>query len=147
MTTFAAKSSPRGEKGASGDGTENRGLNLIANLDLILLALALPAFLIAGLPLSGYLVAAGLWAVVRLSEVVAERKAKEKLLAGDRKTAMGTVAATSLGRAWFMALGILIAGLISRDAGFFGAIVLVVVFTAHLGSKGLIHLLTPEQSR
>jgi hypothetical protein len=121
-------------------------LKLVANLDLIVLAIALPVFLLAGLPLSGYLVAVGLWAVVRVSEVISERKAKEKLLSGDRKTAMGTVAATSLGRAWFMALGILVAGLISRDAGFYGAIVLVVVFTAHLGSKGLVHLLTPDRS-
>jgi hypothetical protein len=121
-------------------------LKVVANLDLIVLAIALVVFVLVGLPLSGYLVAAGLWAVVRTSEAIAERKAKEKLLAGDRKTAMGTVAATSLGRAWFMALGVLIAGLISRDAGFYGAIVLVVVFTAHLGSKGLVYLLTPEPS-
>ena len=121
-------------------------LRFVAGLDLIVLAIALPVFVVAGLPISGYLVAVGLWAVVRVSEVISERKARQKLLSGDRKTAMGTVAATSLGRAWFMALGILVAGLISRDAGFYGAIVLVVVFTVHLGSKGLVHLLKPESS-
>jgi hypothetical protein len=139
LTTLAAKRSP-------GDETGSRSLSLLANLDLIVLAVALPVFIVADLPLSGYFVAAGLWIVARLSEAFSERKAKEKLLAGDRKTAMGTVAATSLGRAWVMAAAILVAGLISRDAGFYGAIVLVILFTVHLGSKGLVHLLTSDQT-
>lgn len=124
----------------------SRSLNLLGNLDLIVLVIALPVFIFADLPLSGYLVGAGLWILARVIQTISERKAKEKLLAGDRKTAMGTIAATSLGRVWLIAFAILVAGLISRDAGFYGAILLVALFTVSLASKGLVHLLTSDQA-
>ncbi|MGK2956315.1 MAG: hypothetical protein ACSLFI_11685 [Solirubrobacterales bacterium] len=117
-----------------------RSINILANLDLIALAIALPVFIVAGLPIFAYVVAAGMWILSRLVHVFAERKAKENLLAGKRNTAMGTIAATSLGSAWIMALGVLFAGLISREVGLYAAILLVVVFTLNLASRGLVHL-------
>lgn len=117
-----------------------RSINILANLDLIALAIALPVFIIAGLSLVAYLVAAGMWLTSRLVHAIAERKAKENLLAGKRNTAMGTIAATSLGSAWIMALAVLIAGVISRDVGLYAAILLVIVFTLNLASRGLVHL-------
>lgn len=117
-----------------------RSLNILANLDLIALAIALPVFIILDLSMVAYLVAAGMWLLSRLVHAVAEKKAKENLLAGKRNTAMGTIAATSLGSAWIMALAILIAGVISRDVGLYAAILLVIVFTLNLASRGLVHL-------
>ncbi|MBK5231540.1 MAG: hypothetical protein JJE13_00965 [Thermoleophilia bacterium] len=117
-----------------------RSLNILANLDLIALAIALPVFILFDLSIVAYLVAAGMWLLSRLIHAVAERKAKENLLAGKRNTAMGTIAATSLGSAWIMALVVLIAGVISRDVGFYAAILLVIVFTLNLASRGLVHL-------
>ncbi len=117
-----------------------RSLNILANLDLIALAIALPIFIVLDLTLMAYLVAAGMWLLSRLVHAVAERKAKENLQAGKRNSAMGTIAATSLGSAWVMALAVLVAGVISRDVGLYAAILLVIVFTLNLVSRGLVHL-------
>lgn len=117
-----------------------RSIALIANLDLILLAAAIPVFVFTGLPIAGYLVAAGMWLASRFVHSFAERKAKENLLAGRRNTAMGAIAATSLGSAWIMAIGVLLAGLVSRDVGLSAAVLLVIVFTVNLASRGLVHL-------
>ena len=57
---------------------------------------------------------------------------------------MGMIAATSLGRVWLIVLAVLIVGLISRDAGLYAAILLVVVFTLNLASTGLVHLFTSD---
>ena len=94
--------------------------------------------------MAAYLVATGMWLVARLIEAVAQRKAAENLRDGKRNTAMGMIAATSLGRVWLMVLAVLIVGLISRDAGLYAAILLVVVFTLNLASTGLVHLLTSD---
>ena len=112
-----------------------RSLTVIANLDLIVLAIALPVFIFAGFPMAGYLVAAELWLVSRFVHAYATRKAEQNLLAGKRNTAMGAVAATSLGSAWMMSLGVLIAGIFSRDVGLSAAVLLVVLFTLNLATR------------
>jgi hypothetical protein len=119
---------------------------LLANLDLIALAVALPIFIVAGLSMAGYLVAAAVWLLSRLIQAFAERKAHENLASGKRNTAMGTVAATSLGRVWLVAIAVLIAGLVERDAGLYAAILLVVLFTLNLASRGLVHLVSSDQA-
>ena len=137
MSTLAAKRSLSGQ-------SSSRKLLLVGNLDLIALAIALPVFVVGGLSMAAYLVATGMWLVARLIEAVAQRKAAENLRDGKRNTAMGMIAATSLGRVWLMVLAVLIVGLISRDAGLYAAILLVVVFTLNLASTGLVHLLTSD---
>ena len=118
LSVLAAKSPSKGEMNP-------RSLTAIANLDLIVLAIALPVFIFAGLPIMGYVVATALWLASRFAHSFATRKAKENLLAGKRNTAMGAIAATSLGSAWIMALGVLVAGVISRDVGLSCAVLLV----------------------
>lgn len=117
-----------------------RSLNILANLDLIALAIALPVFMLLNLTLVAWAVAAGMWILSRVVHAYAERKANENLLAGKRNTAMGMIASTSLGSAWIMALAVLVAGVISRDVGLYAAILLVIVFTLNLASRGLVHL-------
>ncbi len=123
-----------------------RSLTVIANLDLIVLAIALPVFIFAGFPMAGYLVAAALWLVSRFVHAYATRKAEQNLLAGKRNTAMGAVAATSLGSAWMMSLGVLIAGIFSRDVGLSAAVLLVVLFTLNLATRGAVHLLKADEA-
>ena len=137
LSAVAAKTSPEGEM-------SNRSLTFLANLDLIALAIALPVFIALGLALSAYAVAAVLWIASRLVHAYAERKAKENLLKGKRNTAMGAIAATSLGSAWVMAIGVLVAGVIDRDTGLYAAVLLVIVFTLNLASRGLVHLLKSD---
>jgi len=118
----------------------SRSLTALANLDLIALAIALPVFIVAGFSIAGYIVAAVTWMLVRFAHTYAERLAKKNLAAGKRNTAMGAVAATSLGSAWIMAIVVLVAGVIDRDVGLSAAILLVIVFTLNMASRGLVHL-------
>jgi hypothetical protein len=111
--------------------------------DLGLLAVALPVFLIAGWSLLGYAVAAGAWLLQRGIEVAAARRTSHALAAGDRRTAMGTLAATTLGRVWLVTLAILLVGLAEREAGLAAALLTLALVTIHLGSRFLDRVLEP----
>lgn len=119
----------------------NRSSTAIANLDLFILVLALPVFVLADFNLVGYLVAAVVWIAQRGLQVWAEREAKTKLAAGERTRAMGAVAATSLARPWLMAAVVLVTCIIDREVGLSAAALLVVLFTVNLAARGLAFLL------
>jgi len=128
----------------------NRSSTAIANLDLLILVLALPVFVLADLNLAGYAVAAVVWIVQRGIQVWAEREAKTKLAAGERTRAMGAVAATSLARPWLMAAVVLATCIVDREVGLQAAALLVVLFTVNLAARGLAFLLSktdkPEET-
>lgn len=119
----------------------SRSLTAITYLDLVILVLALPVFIIAGFDLAGYAIAAIVWVAQRLLQVWAEREAKAKLAAGKRTRAMGAVAATSLARPWLMAAVVLTACIVDREAGLYAAGLLIVLFTVNLAARGLTFLL------
>lgn len=119
----------------------NRSLTSITNLDLVVLVLALPVFILCDFNMVGYAVAAVVWIAQRLLQVWAERKAQADLAAGKRTSAMGAVAATSLGRPWLMAAVVLIACIIDREVGLYAAALLVILFTLNLATRGLAYLL------
>ena len=62
---------------------------LLKQLDLLLLAAALPVFLIAGLPMLAYGVVAAVWLVIRGLELAVARRTQGALAAGDRRRATG----------------------------------------------------------
>jgi uncharacterized membrane protein YkgB len=109
-------------------------------VDLLVLAAALAAFLLGGLPLLGYAVAAAAWLAQRGIQMVAANRAKQELAAGRRQKAMGVIAATTLGRVWLMATAILLVGLSERQAGLAAAILVLVLFTISFAAQGLAHL-------
>ncbi len=105
--------------------SERRGrlTTVLRYADLALLAAALPVFLLAGLPMIGYAVAAAAWLVQRGIQALADRRVKTALLAGRRQNAMGVLAATTLGRVWLVALAILLVGkLAEREDGLAAAL-------------------------
>jgi hypothetical protein len=112
--------------------------------DLLLLALALPAFIIAGWPLLGYAVAAAAWLAQRGIQLIASRQVRSSMASGDRRTAIGIMGATTLGRVWLIALAVLIVGLTDRDAGLAAALLSAALFTLYFGSQVLDRLL-PDQ--
>jgi len=112
--------------------------------DLVLLALALPAFLLAGWPLLGYAVAAAAWLAQRGIQLIARRRVKSAMASGDRRVALGIMGATTLGRVWLIAIAVLIVGLVEREAGLAAALLSVVLFTLYFGSQVLDRLLHPE---
>jgi hypothetical protein len=113
-------------------------------VDLLLLAAALAVFLLSGLPLLGYAVAAASWLAQRGIQTLAGRRAKVELAAGNRQKAMGIIAATTLGRVWLMATAVLLVGLAEREAGLSAAILVLVLFTVSFAAQGFAHLFGEE---
>ena len=119
----------------------SRSITAITNLDLLILVLALPVFIVSGFDMVGYAIAAVVWIAQRLVQLWAEHQAKVKLAAGERTRAMGAVAATSLARPWLMAAVVLVACIVDREAGLYAAALLVILFTVNLAARGLSFLL------
>lgn len=110
-------------------------------VDLLLLAAALAVFLLADLPLLGYAVAAAAWLLQRGTQMVAAKRSREELRAGNRQKAMGIVGATTLGRVWLMAAAVLLVGLLGeREAGLAAGLLLLALFTISFAAQGLSHL-------
>jgi hypothetical protein len=97
-------------------------------LDIVLLALALPVFLIGGLPLLGYAAGAVAWLVQRALQVLLNRRAAA---ADDPRSVVGIAAGSMIGRGWLVALTIFAAGLKDNDAGLAAAVLVIVLFTAY----------------
>jgi hypothetical protein len=114
------------------------------HVDLLVLAAALAVFVLGGLPLLGYAVAAGAWLAQRGIQVLAGRRVAAELAAGNRQRAMGTVAATTLGRVWLMVTAVLLGGLAEREVGLAAAVLLLVLFTISFAAQGIAHLFEPE---
>jgi hypothetical protein len=113
-------------------------------IDLVLLALALPAFIIAGWPLLGYAVAAGAWLAQRGIQILATRRVRSSMASGDRRAALGLMGASTLGRVWLISLAVLIVGLVEREAGLAAALLSVALFTVYFGIRVLEKILNPE---
>jgi hypothetical protein len=125
---------------------QSRGALLIRFADLIVLVSALPVFLIAGLPMLGYGVCAGAWLLASGMAFAADRHAKRAIARGDRRAALGGMAAATLGRVWIVALAILLVGLADRESGLAAALLAVALVTVHLAGMALSRLLEPPEA-
>jgi hypothetical protein len=114
------------------------------HVDLVVLAAALAVFLLAGWPIVGYAVAAAAWLAQRGIQLLAGRRIAEALANGNRQKAMGTLAASTLGRVWLMVTAALLAGLADRQSGLAAALLLLVLFTVSFAAQGIAYLLEPE---
>ena len=98
-------------------------------LDLAVMAIGLPIFLIAGLPLLGWVGAAIGWCGQRMIQAALERKASRT---EDPKGFFRLMAGSLIGRSWFLVLVIFATGLIERSAGLAAALLALVTFTTYL---------------
>ena len=78
--------------------------------DLVLLVVALPVFIAADLPMAGYVAVAAPGSSLHAIELGADRAVARADRAGDRRAAMGWIAATTLARAWVVTLAVLLVG-------------------------------------
>lgn len=117
---------------AAGAGSPHPWARLVRHVDLALLALALPLFLVAGLPALGWLAAAVAWVSQRAIRHAFDRRAAAS---DDPRTVAGLVAGSMLLRGWLVALTILGGGLIEREAGLSGAVLVIVLFTAFFATQ------------
>lgn len=97
-------------------------------LDLVLLALALPLFVLADLPLLGWIAGAVAWLAQRAIQVVLERRARAER---DLRRLAGIMTGSMIGRGWLVAITIFAAGLKDNDAGLAAAVLVIVLFTAY----------------
>jgi hypothetical protein len=104
-------------------------VRVLRNVDVIALAVALVLFLVAGLPIVGWLAGAGAWAVQRGINELAIRKAER---AEDVRTRVGLLAGSMIGRGWIVAGIIVAVGLGNHHAGLAAAILFLAVFTLQL---------------
>ena len=98
-------------------------------LDLVVLAVALPLFALAGLPLLGWaapaaasLVQRGLQALLGLGAAAS----------GDPRRMTLVLVVSMLTRVWLVAIAIFAAGTHEREAGLSAALLSIVLVTAHL---------------
>ena len=108
-------------------------MTFLRNLDLAILALALVVFAAAGLPLLGWVTAAGIWALWRGIEWWTDRKLVDE---HDPKRLAGIAAGSLIGRGWLLGLILLGAGLATdREVGLSAALLVLALFTVHFTFK------------
>jgi hypothetical protein len=139
LSTFALE-------GSDAAGTDGRLSLALRYADLALLALALPAFVVAGWPLVGYGAIAAAWLAQHVILVAAGRRSTAASLRGDRRAALGIFAAATLGRVWLVTATILVVGLVgARADGLAAAVLAAALITVHLAAKVLTRLLEGEE--
>src|SRR3954454_182244 len=106
--------------------TPPTSVRVMRNVDVLVLALALPLFAVAGWPLVGWLTGAGVWALQRFISELAVRKATAS---DDPRTKVGLLAGSMIGRGWLVAGIILAVGLNNNEAGLSAAVLFLAVFT------------------
>jgi hypothetical protein len=98
-------------------------------LDLVVLAVAFPVFVLADFPLAGYAAGAGAWVVQRTLQVTIERRAKAS---DDPRTVVGLTAGSMIARGWLVALTIFGVGVaVDNKAGLSAAVLVIALFTVY----------------
>jgi hypothetical protein len=106
-------------------------LFLVRWLDVVLVVLAAPFVLLAGLPVLGYAVATVAWTLQRVAAVVIDRRARAQ---EDVRTTVGMQVGGIIGRGWLVALTILAVGLAGdRSDGATAAVVVLAAFSVNFG--------------
>ena len=108
-------------------------MTVLKNLDLVLLALALPLFAVAGLPVLGWVTAAVIWALWR---GIGEWSDRRVAASTSPKQTAGIAAGSMVGRGWLLGLILLGSGLAFDDeTGLSAAVLVLALFTIHFTFK------------
>jgi hypothetical protein len=114
-------------------------------LDLIALAAALPLFLLADLPIAGYVAAALAWLAQRAIQVALQRRAAASK---DPRAIVGLTAGGMIARSWLVAGAIFGVGLAAGDEdGLAAAALVIVLFTIYFALQLALRPLGPEGRR
>ena len=115
-----------------GSGEAGFLLTLLRALDLLVLALALPLFLIAGLPLLGWAGVAVAWIAQRWIVATLKRRA---IATGNRASVMKAIAWSMMIRLALVTSSVVFVGIADRDAGLPAAILAALLFSIALGTQ------------
>jgi len=120
-------------------------MEALRNIDILVLLIALPVFVLVDAPISGWVAIAIVWIAGRIGMEIAARKRRTALAASNRNAALGVTAMATMGRVWLIAGAILLVGLLDeREAGLAAALLALVLMTVSLGTTFLVHLFDPE---
>lgn len=104
-------------------------MTFVRYLDLVVLALALPVFIAADLPLVGYAAGGGAWLLQRGIQAWTNRRAVES---ADTRSTVGIIAGSMIGRGWLVAIIVFVTGITQGDkAGLAAAVLVVLLFTVY----------------
>jgi hypothetical protein len=104
-------------------------VTVVRYLDFVVLAIALPVFIVGGLPIVGYITAAGAWIGQRAIQAFTTRRAAATR---DPRTVVGLMAGSMIGRGWLVAGTIFIVGVAdSNKAGLAAAVLFIALFTVY----------------
>jgi hypothetical protein len=118
---------------------------LLRNLDLLLAGLALPVFLLADLPLAGWITGAGVYAAQRAIATLTTRRAAAS---DDARTTVGLMAGSMIGRGWLVALTIFAVGVTVGDkAGLSAAVLFIALFTVYFTMNMILRPFETEDPR
>jgi hypothetical protein len=121
------------------------GVASLRNLDLLVLLLALPVFIVTDAPIEGYLAAGGAWIAGRIGMEIAIRRRTQALRENNRRAAMGITGFATMARVWLLAGAILLVGLLGeRDAGLAAALLALGLVTCHVVTQFADHVMHPE---
>jgi hypothetical protein len=108
-------------------------VRLARQLDLAVLALALPVFLIADLPVAGWALGAGVWLAQRGIQLVFDRRASRS---DDPRSVVGYAAGGAILRGWLAALTVLVVGILAgEDVGLSAVLLILVLFSVYFAVK------------
>lgn len=111
-------------------------LFFLRHLDLALLAIALPVFLLADWPIAGWAAAAFAWLAQKGIAAYATRKARDT---EDIRKMAGIMTGSMIGRGWLVALTILAVGLLVDDeSGLAAGVLFLAVFTAWFSASFIL---------
>jgi hypothetical protein len=114
-------------------------------LDLLLAALALPVFLLADLPLAGWLTGAGTYAAQR---AIGEYTARRAAASDDARTTVGLMAGSMIGRGWLVALTIFAVGAATdSETGLSAAVLFIALFTVYFTMQMILRPFEKENPR
>ena len=114
-------------------------------LDLVVLALALPVFVLAGFPMAGYAVGAGAWLLQRAISYELTRRAAAST---DTRTTVGLMAGSMVARGWLVAIAIFLVGILDSDAaGLSAAVLVVALFTIYFTVQMIVRPFEDDPSR
>ncbi len=116
----------------------------LKHLDVVLLVVALPVFVLGGLPMLGYAAGAGAWLIQKGVQIALNRKAAAS---DDPRTVVGIAAGSMIGRGWLVALIIFAAGLSDEDAGLAAAVLVILLFTAYFTVSMIMRPFDMQNSR
>jgi hypothetical protein len=110
-------------------------LRALRYLDLAILAIALPVFIAADLPLIGWAAVAAVWVAQRALQAAINKRARES---EDPGTVAGLLTASMIARGWLVAGTIFVVGLSEREAGLAGAILAITLFSFYFMAQMLV---------